>query len=799
MKRILTLTLLLFSMISTAQLRISGKVIDEKGNRLKEVMIVAKSDSTKVLSGKGGRYAININSQADTLVFSKTGYQHVEIGVSDKETVLNLTLVAVDPIHLSMEEILGLVITTAGKKEEKITDIPASVLVMGREEILKYGFSDLQEIFSHIAGLYFVNNASFLGPTIGVRGYMTSNPTNIVVMLNGVPQQNDLFNSFSFHQTPIPVEAIERIEVVRGPMSVIYGSNAFFGAINIITNYEEAEDNMLSDISISKGNFGKTKAVVSSYGKAGPIDYSLSFSYNKDDGINKPFTEMISNFSNKYQNWGFADTLGSSEGYFTTDQKYTHFSGKYKNLYFETAYAASKFGQTFSSLYYLPAQCKMSFSKTAIGYRHEFSEKLSLNTKISYSRFDLLMENNYYTSDTTGFGNENDMYSYGQYWSEKAEAELNLFYSPNPDLNLSLSAYQAGILDVGDKTDAPHSGAVNLLNRAGGLVEGQTINISAFYGQADYTILERINVLIGGRLERMSPFDLVLYRAMYYPVKQKFEGKYTDTNFKFVHRMAVIAKLNPSNYLKFMYGEAIKMPAVWELRNNLTVSKSLVPEKIKTFELNYLGNISVYVHTNISLFKNLMNNIVSRSIIFADNNYYSYFTNGVEIETNGIEFSVSVQPSEIVKTEASVVLQQSKYKSTGMESIDVEFSPKLLAYFKALYQLNKKFSVGLTGQYVDKMFAQWDNTPVNPGIPGSPPKGRYGKPVDPYFVLSTNLRYENINFSRSNDNKGMYIQLKLSNLLDQKVQYASTSVSAWADKGMLGFGRSFLLSAGYHF
>jgi outer membrane receptor protein involved in Fe transport len=800
MKQLFLLIFLLISSLGYAQRMISGQITDEKNKAIAGVTISVKNTAITTVSDEEGKYTIAVPDEYNSLEFRMNGFivQVLEIN----KDVVNLTMTPLDKkdsFDLSFEELINAEIITAGKKEEKIADIPASILILKRKDIELYGFSDLQEIFAHIAGLYFVDNKSFLGPTIGVRGYMTANPTNVLVMINGIVQQNDLHNSFSFHQCPIPVEAIDRIEVVRGPMSVVYGSNAFFGAINIITNESVADGETFSNISITKGNYGKTKAMISSKGKMSFLEYAFSFSYHKDDGIDEPFSKMVSDFDNKYADWGLLDIGASSKGYFTSDQKYIQFSGKFKDLYLETGFAASKYGQTFSTLFYLPAQCKSYFSKSAIGFNHKFSNKLSINTRITYSRYDLLMEDNYYTEDTTGFGHENDIYSFGQYWSEKVEAELNLFYSPIPNLNLSLNSNYSAILDVGDKTDAPYSSAVNLLNRSGGLVEGDRINISAFYSQIDYIFFNRLKLILGGRIEKMGPFDLVLYRAMYYPLNEKFTGKFTGNNFHFDPRAAIILGLSKKHILKFMYGEAHKLPAVWELRNNLTVGHSLDPEKIKTYEFNYLGSYSKYFTLNISFFSNSIEDVVLRSIIFNGTNYSSYFTNGAKIATNGIECSLTTMPSTNFKAEISIVYQESKYKSQGLNNIDVEFSPNLLAYIKTSYQFNEKLSVSLLGNYVDKMYAQWDNTPIDPADPNSPPKGRYGNEVDAYFLLVANVRFENILLGKSQNKNSLYFNLKCNNLLDTEIHYPSTSVSTWADKGVLGYGFSMLLSAGYKF
>ncbi len=139
-------------------------------------------------------------------------------------------------IDISLEELLNIEVTTASKKAQLISKIPSSVVIISRTDIKRYGYRSLEEIFQNIPGLYLIDYKGYMGSSIGVRGYATQLNTNIVVLLNGNKIKSDVYNAFSFNMLNIPVESIDRIEIVRGPLSIMYGSNAFFGAINIITN-----------------------------------------------------------------------------------------------------------------------------------------------------------------------------------------------------------------------------------------------------------------------------------------------------------------------------------------------------------------------------------------------------------------------------------------------------------------------------------------------------------------------------------------------------------------------------------
>ena len=116
---------------------------------------------------------------------------------------------------------------------EEFMDVSTSVIALSREEIETYGYTSLQEILENMTGLYMIDDYAWTGsPTLGVRGFLSAGFSNdVIIMVNGVNQLEDYWNSYSLARICVPVEAIDRIEVIRGPMSVEYGSGAFFGAI----------------------------------------------------------------------------------------------------------------------------------------------------------------------------------------------------------------------------------------------------------------------------------------------------------------------------------------------------------------------------------------------------------------------------------------------------------------------------------------------------------------------------------------------------------------------------------------
>ena len=183
-------------------------------------------------------------------------------------------------IDMSFEELMKIKITTAGKKSEEIKDIPASVVIITRDEIEKYGYKSLQEILNSIPGMYMISDYSAGSDNFGVRGFWSGVTNNdMIILVNGVNQVYDYISGNAMNKIAALPQAIDRIEIIRGPMSVIYGSGAFFGVINIITN-EITEDGKLNNISgsIGSGSIFDLSARLS--GKENDFNYAFNSSYN---------------------------------------------------------------------------------------------------------------------------------------------------------------------------------------------------------------------------------------------------------------------------------------------------------------------------------------------------------------------------------------------------------------------------------------------------------------------------------------------------------------------------------------
>jgi outer membrane cobalamin receptor len=136
--------------------------------------------------------------------------------------------------ELDLESLLGTV-TAASRTEELVIKAPATVTVLKRRLIRLSGARSIAELIRLVPGADVVKNSegSWVVSLRGTSGLMSN---NVVVLLDGVPMNSAIDASIDWGGIPVHVQEIERIEVVRGPVSTIYGANAYTGVIAIVTD-----------------------------------------------------------------------------------------------------------------------------------------------------------------------------------------------------------------------------------------------------------------------------------------------------------------------------------------------------------------------------------------------------------------------------------------------------------------------------------------------------------------------------------------------------------------------------------
>ncbi|PYU20733.1 MAG: hypothetical protein DMG30_20120, partial [Acidobacteria bacterium] len=165
----------------------------------------------------------------------------------------------VGPPTFELPEVEG-----AGKRPQLPSTTPASISVVTAEEIARLGASSVADVLRVLPELRIKDSG---GPgsltTVSIRG---SASTQVLILLDGVPLNRP--DQASVDLSILPIQNVERIEVLRGPFSAIYGSAALGGAINIVTR--SAPQTLVSS---RVGSYGLAGNVLSVGGREGALTY----------------------------------------------------------------------------------------------------------------------------------------------------------------------------------------------------------------------------------------------------------------------------------------------------------------------------------------------------------------------------------------------------------------------------------------------------------------------------------------------------------------------------------------------
>ncbi len=139
---------------------------------------------------------------------------------------------AVTPESLLVQEID--IVYTATRTERSVREVPSSVTIIAAEEIHASGATSLEELLQTVPGLDLMR-ISRADLNVKSRGFVAPSSSYLLVMIDGRSVYLDFFGVTLWEQLNVTLHDIERIEVVRGPGSALYGANAFLGTINIVT------------------------------------------------------------------------------------------------------------------------------------------------------------------------------------------------------------------------------------------------------------------------------------------------------------------------------------------------------------------------------------------------------------------------------------------------------------------------------------------------------------------------------------------------------------------------------------
>lgn len=330
MRKFYTIVLIILLAQTALAERLTGIVIDGFTREpLIGVTILNKDDGTGTVTDMDGRFAIDLNQLPAHVQFSYVGYQ--------TDTRVIRTIPAKYEVLLQANnEVLDEVVITAGRFEQKMTDVTVSIEVLKPEAIRQQAPTDLSSTLQTLPGVEIVDKQ----PSIrGGGGWTYSVGSRCQVLMDGMTILNPKTGEINWNN--VPLENVAQVEVVKGASSVLYGSSALNGVINVRTQRPGLEPQ--TKVSGYVGIYDNYK----NYKYTGarlPLYYGAEASHSRRVG-DFDISAAISGFKDEgYREQSFNDRvrLGGNLTYHAPME-----DGKYLNVGANMNYVANQYGDFF--------------------------------------------------------------------------------------------------------------------------------------------------------------------------------------------------------------------------------------------------------------------------------------------------------------------------------------------------------------------------------------------------------------------------------------------------------------------
>jgi outer membrane receptor for ferrienterochelin and colicins len=571
---------------------------------------------------------------------------------------------------LSMEELLNLEVERvygASRYEQKVTRVPSAVTVVSAEEIRSFGYRNLVDVLRTVRGLYVSDDRNY--SYLGIRGFLRPNDynTRVLVLIDGHRINDNLFDSGTVaREGMVDIAAIERVEVIRGPSSSIYGSSAFFGVINVITRRGGQIDG--AEVSADAGSFDTYRARLSAGDKLDSgLEWLVSAANYESAGNPRLY---IPEFDQRRSDNPQAAHDGVAAG--LDDENSVNLFGKMSFGDFGLqAFYSERFKQvptaSFGTVFNDNREHTRDYrSYVDLSFAHDFSADLNLQGRLTYDNYTY----------------------YGTY----------PFGTPSSDGLMDEALLRDGT--VGEWIGTQWQLTTRLFDRHTLIVGGEYRNNIREYQFSYYDFEPRVYALqddrdsqtfgVFAQDEVVLTSSLVLAAGVRHDYYVDGFGGTTNPRFGLIY--------NPDDAftLKALYGEAFRAPNPYERYYNTEQRRraELRPETIRTYELVAERRLGSHYYLSASAYRYDIQDLISQ---LATPEGAPYFDNLESAKALGVELEGRAEFASGAKARLSWLVQRAEDRRTGRV---LSSSPKHLGKLSlALPWFAGKFFSGLDLQY----------------------------------------------------------------------------------------------------
>jgi outer membrane receptor for ferrienterochelin and colicins len=616
------------------------------------------------------------------------------------------TLKAEDILRMSFNDLINTKVISASKVQQQIKDVAATVQVISADQIKDRGYFTLEEALSDLPGFQFRNIVGF-NSYIFMRGAPSQN--NLILLLVDGVQINELNSGGFYGGGQFNLSDVERIEVVYGPASALYGTNAISGIVNIITKNPDEKNQ--SHLSLLVGNFktGLADFGLTSHGTTdGDFGYYLSGMYKTSEKANLAGTEGDNNWTNDMENFEHDLSFSAKLGF--------------KRLAVGIVYQEKKSSNT---TYYKSVGEKyldrntlwdIAFLNGFLKYTNDSHKQWALNSMLYYR--DATVKPNTIddvkkATDTTsgnqvGYYRPNHLIGLENQFNYTATKRLMVVTGVIGEIEQLSDGFSISVSDSQDIAP-PEPGKPELL----------TNRLFSYFVQVHYKLSDQLSFIGGLRHDFSSYYGQVL-----------------------TPRTGLV--FNADRFTaKLLYDEAFRAPKPWDYKYGIG-NNDLKPEQMRSFELatSYLvrDNLSI----GSSVYKNLIRDKLTKELVATGDRW----VNKDKLNTLGFELYSNYSVGDF-----SIYANYTFTDSYDQADVRTPEISKHTANAGFTYSCNSHVNMNFRANYVGER-----NNPVTIPSTGS-------DVIDDAILLHGCISYLDL--------KGFNFQLKVVNIFDQRYYHPS--------------------------
>ncbi len=532
---------------------------------------------------------------------------------------------------LALEDLVNVKVYAASRFVQDVAQAPASVTIVGADEIRRQGYRTLADILRNVRGFYvrYDRNYSY----VGVRGFLRPGDYNgrVLLLLNGHRMNDTVFDQALLGtESPVDVSLIDRVEVIRGPSSSLYGTSAFFAVINVITRSGRSLGG--GEVELTAGSQARRQGRFTAGGRtARGVEGLFSVSAYGSDGGNRLY---FPEFDVPPGSDGIA--LGADR-----DRASNVFASATSGGFSMQAGLGSRTKVIPTAPYDTVFNDPRTRTRDVRGfadvlYTRRLDPRTTLNVRAAYDQYDYVGEFAYETGLFHDDGRAAWATTEGTMVRQMGKHALTM----GAEYRRNLRQNQSAADETGQLLD-----------------DRRTSGTAGVYAEDEYRLGRQVLLNAGLRWD-------------------EYFGTFGGTVNP---RVAVILTPLERSTVKLLYGRAFRAPNPFELYyDQNALSAQLSPERLETYEMTLEQRLTPRLQGSVSLFRNHVSDLISQQAGDVDTIDGLYYGNGDGVLAKGIELELQGELPGRVRARLSQVFQ-----SAGTESSNspISNSPRVLSTF----------------------------------------------------------------------------------------------------------------------